>query len=174
VRKIETQPPRAPDVHAGQSQLQNHAAAGTAGCQVGASSAQLSAASSAKRAAASSGLAQALHGQLLLLHQLLAGGLHLGGGGLVDGQALQASGRQGKRRAMRVVHKCSSMDASMHVPVCAWLDVSSPVHDAQAAGRCATYQLPPRLPHPHPSPPSRPTHHPPTAPARCSTCRPCR
>ena len=121
MRKIETQPPRAPDVHAGQSQLQNHAAAGTAGCQVGASSAQLSAASSAKRAAAGSGLAQALHGQLLLLHQLLAGGLHLGGGGLVDGQALQASGRQGKRRATRVVHKCAWMHACMCLCAPGWM-----------------------------------------------------
>ena len=90
MRKIETQPPRAPDVHAGQSQLQNHAAAGTAGCQVGASSAQLS-------------------------------GLHLGGGGLVDGQALQASGRQGKRRATRVVHKCAWMHACMCLCAPGWM-----------------------------------------------------
>lgn len=38
---------------------------------------------------ACSGIGQALQRQRLLLHQLIAGGLHLGGGGRVDGEALR-------------------------------------------------------------------------------------
>lgn len=45
-----------------------------------------------------SGIGQALQGQSLLLHQLVAGGLHLGGGGGVDGQALQWASGEGAWR----------------------------------------------------------------------------
>jgi hypothetical protein len=48
-------------------------------------------------------LLQALHGQRLLLNQLITGGLHLGGGGIVDGQALLGCGGGVDRRSKRWV-----------------------------------------------------------------------